>query len=281
MRLWEAYAIRYASAVRAAHSNFVDPAGIADVPMPIDFFVWLLRSGDQAILVDTGFDAATGGRRNRRVDCPPDEAIRRLGLAPHGIGDVIVTHMHYDHAGNLPAFDGATIHVQAQEIGFVTGTPMHDRGQRHFFEAKDVAAAIEALYADRVRFHDGDGEVADGVTVHLVGGHTAGLQVVRVRTARGWIVLASDASHFYANMLLANPFPAIWDRAALDRAVTRVGLLADSPAHIVPGHDPEVLRLYPRLANAAGIDVACLHAAPAGAPATAHLIQRDEVGGHS
>ncbi len=67
---------------------------------------------------------------------------------------------------------------------------------RRSFEEGDVAAMIRRLFEGRVQFHDGTEELAPGVTVHHVGGHTMGLQVVRVRTRRGWVVLAADASHF-------------------------------------------------------------------------------------
>jgi glyoxylase-like metal-dependent hydrolase (beta-lactamase superfamily II) len=81
--------------------------------------------------------------------------------------------------------------------------------------------------------------------VHHVGGHTRGLQVVRVFTARGWVVLASDASHFYAHMDEGRVFPIVYQVDALLEGYATLRRLASSPAHIVPGHDPLVLRRYP------------------------------------
>jgi glyoxylase-like metal-dependent hydrolase (beta-lactamase superfamily II) len=72
-----------------------------------------------------------------------------------------------------------------------------------------------------------------------------GLQVVRVRTRRGWLVLASDASHFYANMEQQRPFPIVWSVEDMVAGYGRLRELADSPAHIIPGHDPLVLERYP------------------------------------
>jgi glyoxylase-like metal-dependent hydrolase (beta-lactamase superfamily II) len=100
-----------------------------------------------------------------------------------------------------------------------------------------------------VRFHDGDAEIFPGVSVHLIGGHTMGLQVVRVRTRRGWLVLASDASHFYANMEQQRPFPIVWSVQDMVDGYRRLRELADSPAHIIPGHDPLVLERYPATAD--------------------------------
>ena len=75
-------------------------------------------------------------------------------------------------------------------MAFCTGRCMCHRDVRRSFEAADVTAMVERVFQDRVQFHDGDGEIAPGITVHHVGGHTAGLQFLRVKTARGWVVLA-------------------------------------------------------------------------------------------
>jgi glyoxylase-like metal-dependent hydrolase (beta-lactamase superfamily II) len=66
-----------------------------------------------------------------------------------------------------------------------------------------------------------------------------------VRTRKGWLVLASDASHFYANMLERRPFPIVYNVGDMLEAYTRVFALADAPERVVPGHDPDVLRRFP------------------------------------
>jgi glyoxylase-like metal-dependent hydrolase (beta-lactamase superfamily II) len=119
------------------------------------------------------------------------------------------------------------------------------------YDAGDVQAMVGKLFAGRVVYHDGTAELAPGVTVHRVGGHTRGLQVVRAHTRRGWVVLASDAAHFYANWLERRPFPIVENVAAYLDAFATIEALADSPQHVIPGHDPKVLSLYP--AASAGI----------------------------
>jgi glyoxylase-like metal-dependent hydrolase (beta-lactamase superfamily II) len=109
---------------------------------------------------------------------------------------------------------------------------------------------VRRVYAGRVRFHDGDAEIAPGVSVHFIGGHTMGLQVVRVWTARGWVVLASDASHFYANFEQERPFPIVYSVGEMVDGYRRLRALADSAAHIVPGHDPLVFARYPAASGA-------------------------------
>jgi glyoxylase-like metal-dependent hydrolase (beta-lactamase superfamily II) len=113
------------------------------------------------------------------------------------------------------------------------------------YEVEDVVGMVRRAYAGRVRFHDGDAEIAPGISLHLIGGHTMGLQVVRVATRRGWVVIASDASHFYANMEEVRPFPIVYSVADMVEGYDRLRELAESPAHIIPGHDPLVLERYP------------------------------------
>ena len=130
------------------------------------------------------------------------------------------------------------------------------------FEAAHVVAMVKALYADRVVFHDGDGEVASGVSVHRVGGHSDGLQVVRVQTARGPVVLASDAMHFYANALSGNPFPIIFDLGAMAAGWRAAKKLAGGDdSRVIPGHDPDVRRRFPEVAGQGG-EVVALHLPP-------------------
>jgi glyoxylase-like metal-dependent hydrolase (beta-lactamase superfamily II) len=116
---------------------------------------------------------------------------------------------------------------------------------RYAFDVEDVVGMVRNVYTGRVRFHAGDAQVAPGLSVHLIGGHTMGLQAVRVATRRGHVVLASDASHFYANMDQARPFPIVYNVADMMEGWGRLRALADSDAHVVPGHDPLVLERYP------------------------------------
>ncbi|WP_159349302.1 N-acyl homoserine lactonase family protein [Roseomonas harenae] len=258
--MWEAYALRYASHERTVQANFLHPPDPHDAPMPMDFFIWLLRDGaGREIVVDTGFSADTADRRSRRLIRPVDEVLRGVGTEPDGVSDVILTHLHYDHAGNLGLFPRSRLHLQDREMAFATGRNMCFGCIRQAFEVEDVVAMVRAVHADRAVFHDGEGEVAPGVTLHRVGGHTDGLQMVRVDTARGPLVLAGDASHYYANMERENPFPIVFDLGAMAQGWRTARRLArGDESLIIPGHDPEVLRRFQPLEGSNG-EVVCLH----------------------
>jgi glyoxylase-like metal-dependent hydrolase (beta-lactamase superfamily II) len=241
---YEVYAIKYAHHERRARDNFIG-GDLHDAPMPLDYFVWLVRGQGREIVVDTGFSAAMAAKRGRRHLRCPTEGLRLLGVDAAEVRDVVVTHLHYDHAGGFELFPRAAFHLQEREMRYATGRYMCQECFRGAFEAEDVVGMVRRVYDGRVRFHEGDAEIAPGVSLHLVGGHTMGLQVVRVTTRRGAVVLASDASHFYANMEQVRPFPIVWSVGEMVDGYRRLRELAESPAHIIPGHDPLVLQRHP------------------------------------
>ncbi|MBM2577261.1 N-acyl homoserine lactonase family protein [Jannaschia sp. Os4] len=246
--IWQVEALRYGTRAggRTRSDSFLFDDH-ADTPHAIDYFVWLLRSGDRTILVDTGYDAEEGRARGRPIDLDPREALSRRGVAVEDVEDVIVTHLHYDHAGGLHLFPGARLHLQPAEMAYATGPCMCHDALRHPFTGAHVCEAVTRLYAGKVVFHEGAGQIADGVEVHRIGGHSKGLQCVRVRTEAGWLVLASDATHFYENVHAGKLFPIVVDAEAMLRGFDTLRALASAPDLIVPGHDPLVRDLFPEV----------------------------------
>ena len=242
---YEVYAVRYATVHRQRSENFI-VRDAHDGPMPMDYFVWLIRGGDMLFLVDTGFNQEAATARGRQLLRPPIAALAALGVSPAQIGDIIITHMHYDHAGNLDQVPGARLHVQERELQYAVGRHMTFKALRHAYSVRDVELAVRRVYDDRVVFHDGDSRIAPGIELLHIGGHTMGLQSVRVHTARGWVVLASDASHYYDNMLNEAPFPVVHDVGAMLAGHRRLMSLGESPSHVIPGHDPLVMRRFRR-----------------------------------
>lgn len=258
---YEVYAVKYARRESTRNQNllFADPH---DGPMPIDYYVWAITNDDRSIVVDIGFDAAEAQARGREHLRCPAESLAQIGIQSKKVKDVILTHLHYDHCGSLDHFPEARFYVQDREMAFATGRNMLYDTLRHAYTVSHVQALVGALYERRVVFVDQSAEIAPGVTVHHVGGHTDGLQIVRVRTRRGWIVLASDAAHFYANMDLTNPYPALYSVGDMLRGFDTVRALADSPAHIIPGHDPLVMERFPPASASSKGVIARLDAEP-------------------
>ncbi|HEY1750103.1 MAG TPA: hypothetical protein VGG29_02510 [Caulobacteraceae bacterium] len=153
--------------------------------------------------------------------------------------------MHYDHAGNHALFPSARYHLQDAELAYATGRHMAHGALRHAYDVGDVTEMVRKVYGGRVAFHAGDDALAPGLTLHHIGGHTLGLQAVRAWTRRGWLVLASDAAHFYANIDEGRPFPIVHDVGAMLEGHRRLTALASAPELVIPGHDPLVLQRFP------------------------------------
>lgn len=262
---YQVLALRYGThQARTARDNFLYPQELPDLheaELPLDYFIWVIRNGARTIVVDTGFTHETAQRRKRELMVSPAEALDAVGVDARTVSDVIISHLHYDHAGGLASFPAATFHLQDSEMNYVTGRCMCHPRLRYAFEVEDVVAMVRRLYDGRVNFIDGEATLFPGVSVHRAPGHTPGLQCVRIETARGAVVLASDACHFYTNIERQNPFPIVVNVADMLDSWKRLEKLASSPDHIVPGHDPQVLTRYPR-ADVGNVAVALLHEAP-------------------
>ena len=242
---YELYAIKYGTHDRTAARNFMNPPDPHDAPYPIDYYVWACVSPTRTVVVDTGFDKAGADERGRTWFRCPVESLKLIGVDAAEVTDVVITHMHYDHGGNLDKFPKATFHIQDQEAAYMTGRYMRYPTLRHSYDIEDVCGLIRELYDDRVEFHDGDSDLYPGLTLHRVGGHTQGMQFVRAWTQRGWVVLASDSMHLYANWLDRNPYPTVLHIGDMMEGHRKVERLAETPDHVVPGHDPRVMDYYP------------------------------------
>ena len=245
MSNWEVHSVKYADRnARTRADSFIFDDN-HDAPHAMDYFIWVLRRGNEVIVVDTGYDATEAAARNRPIRMDPRDALKPLGLRPEDVTQVIVTHLHYDHAGGLHLFPNAVLHMQAAEMAYATGPCMCHDTLKMPFTAAHVCEAIIRLYSGKVVFYDGEAEVAEGVSVHCIGGHSRGLQCVRVRTAAGWLVLASDAAHFYENLWLRKPFPIVVDLQNMLDGFSTLERLASHRNLIVPGHDPLVRDVFP------------------------------------
>jgi glyoxylase-like metal-dependent hydrolase (beta-lactamase superfamily II) len=186
---YEIFCVKYGERPGRRPEHFIggDPH---DAPMPMDYFVWLVRNQERTILVDTGFTAKMA-IRGRVLLRTPAEGLALIGAEAAEIRDVIITHLHNDHVGTFYDFPNACFHLQDREMQYVTGRHMLHNILRRPYEVDEVVGIVRLVYQNRVAFHDGEAEIAPGISVHHIGGHTMGLQSVRVHTRRGWVVLAS------------------------------------------------------------------------------------------
>jgi glyoxylase-like metal-dependent hydrolase (beta-lactamase superfamily II) len=216
----------------------------------MDYYLWVIRGEGRIVVVDTGFNQDMAAKRGRTLLRTPVEALSLVGVDAAQVENVVITHFHNDHIGAFDSFPKAVFHVQDDEMAFATGRHMrHDRFARPY-EPDHVCGMVRLVFGNRVVFHDGDEEIAPGISVHRIGGHTAGLQVVRVNTSRGWVVLASDASHYYEHFETGRGFPLVFHVGDLIEGYGKLKKLASSAQHVIPGHDPLVMFRYPAVSPA-------------------------------
>jgi glyoxylase-like metal-dependent hydrolase (beta-lactamase superfamily II) len=264
---YEVHAIRYATRGALRRDNFIggDPH---ESPMPLDYFTWVATGPGGAFVIDTGFTAEMAKERKRDYLRCPIESLKLIGVDPREVRDVVLTHMHYDHVGNFDKFPNARFHLQEREMAYATGRYMRYPRICHSYHVEDVVGMVRLNFKGRVEMLNGETEITPGIVLIPAPGHSDGLQFAKVHTKRGWVVLASDVTHFYENMQTNRPFTTAFHIGQMLDSYRILEKHAPTARHIVPGHDPYVMKEYePPRPELAGI-VVRLDVAPVAPPIT-------------
>jgi glyoxylase-like metal-dependent hydrolase (beta-lactamase superfamily II) len=244
---YEIYAIRYAKQDLRDEGHMFLGGQHGKMIQGLDFFAYALIGGGRTWIVDTGMTSAEAKRMGRNYDflCRPSEALAAIGIDAATATDVILTHAHFDHVGTLGDYKKARFHIQDEEMIHVTGRDMTHPPFRLAYHQDDIKQLVDLVYQGRMNFHDGDVEIAPGIEFILVGGHARGQAVLRVNTARGPVVLASDAVHVFDETDQERPFAIFYDLPGMLEGYRSLNKLAGDRDHLVPGHDARVTKAYP------------------------------------
>jgi glyoxylase-like metal-dependent hydrolase (beta-lactamase superfamily II) len=248
---YEVYAISYGVIPDFPVSGLVAGADRSR-KLDIQMMVWLLKGPNGAnILVDSGFYRDKFFKQWKVKDfIKPSEALAKVGLKPEDITDLIITHMHWDHADGMDLFPKARVWLQQEEYSYYTGEAWQPNGNHGGVDQDDVMALVKLNTEGRVRLVRGDDqEVAGGIKVYTGGRHTYASQYVGVNTKVGTIVIASDNCYLYENLDKHAPVAQTWDAASNLKAQDRMKQLASNLRLIVPGHDPSVFTRFPAPGN--------------------------------
>lgn len=241
---WEILIIKHGTRSTTRSDVFMN-YGFYDEPdddFQLDYYLWVLRNGNEVIHVDTGYSAAGAAKRNRTVLIDPMEALDQLGMHPGDGNPLVVTHAHYDHIGNVSAFGNSSIFMSRSELEFWASSMAQKPLFAHFGDHDEVADLLTAKREGRVHEFDDRIEIAPGVELVELGGHTPGQLVVRVRTSIGTVILAADALHFHEEIERDMLFQSMTDLPQSFRALD--WLRSQDVAAIVSGHDSGELERF-------------------------------------
>jgi glyoxylase-like metal-dependent hydrolase (beta-lactamase superfamily II) len=247
---YEVYAVRFATIASFPVSSLVAGADRAR-RMDIAMMIWVLKGAGRVVVVDSGFHRDPYFRQFAVADyVKPPDALAPLGITAGDVTDLIVSHMHWDHAGGIDLFPSARVWIQKDEYDYYAGDAWQARGTHGGIDAGDVLELVTRNIAGKVTFVRGDDETSlPGVTFHVGGKHTWASQFVTARTAAATVVIASDNMYLYENMDAHTPIAQTLDAASNLRAQDRMRTLASDRRLVVPGHDPAVFERFPHVSE--------------------------------
>jgi len=250
---YEIYACRYAGPLVRKVAVVLWNTGW-DEDGPINYYVWAVRAKNgETIVVDTGASPVQGAARKVPGFVNSVEVLARLGASADNVTKVVITHMHWDHVGNIEgfmqAFPQAKFYVQKREFEFCVNNPLAQRKPiAILFDPQASKAVGEMEGSGRLVILDGDYNLAPGIDLLLAPGHTLGLQVVRVNTAKGPAIVGSDCAHVFRGYREDNPSCFIMDMPAWLRSFDKVK--SKAPIDLIfPGHDVLMYENFPEVAE--------------------------------
>ena len=248
--MYEVLAVRYGTRIATRAESYLNfhVYGEPDGSFEMDYYFWLVRGGSRTVLVDCGFGAEPGLRRGRTTLVDPLVALAGLGVEPGAVDQLVVTHAHYDHIGNLHRFPDAEVVIARREYEFWTGPYAHRTQFAHSTEPDELEHLAEVAAQGRLRLVEDALELAPGIELTVVGGHTPGQLIAQVAQPGGAVVLAADALHFYDELERDRPFFVVADLLEMYRGFDLLREMTQDPGRLlVAGHDAAVRERFPAL----------------------------------
>jgi len=252
---YEVYVLRYAAVRNPIPISVWSLNGPKDKTVNIDFVIWLIKgSNGRNILVDAGFlkDIPEAKEFDPVNYVRPDSMLMKIGVRPESIGDIVLSHPHWDHIDGVGLFPNAHIWIQKDDYNYFTGALTEKPDSNSGFNKRDILKMMELKKADKVTLVDGDNkEVMPGITVYTGSRHTYNSQYVLVNTGTEKIILASDNIWIYYSLehMVPASVGGTLDPAGYVRAMQRMKTLASDIKYVIPGHDARMFSIFPAVTD--------------------------------
>jgi len=243
------YALKYAGP-RKRPGSLLTWCQDFDTSVAFNFYIWFVQGGGEAIVVDTGAAPSLARQRTMEHYVNPASMLERIGVRAATVRHVVLTHLHWDHAGGVGLFPNATFYVQEDEYHFWLES---SHAQRPPFRSAYVwddsyrGTLTELKRKGQIAFLHGDQALLPGVDCLLTPGHTPGMQAVAVSTAQGTAVLGSDCAMMFRNYQEDWPGTIMVDMIAWLQSYDKLRAIVSTPELLFPGHDPLLTARYPAI----------------------------------
>ncbi|HMF96969.1 MAG TPA: N-acyl homoserine lactonase family protein [Vicinamibacterales bacterium] len=248
---FEVYAVRFATIANFPVSSLVAGADRSR-RMDIAMMIWVLKGNDGRVaVVDSGFHREQYFRQFSVKDyIKPHDALAPLGITADKVTDILLSHMHWDHAGGVDLFPSARVWMQKDEYDYYTGDAWQSARTHGGIDPDDVLEVVKRNTQGKVSFVRGDDDtLLSGVLFGVGGKHTWASQFVSVQTRAHTVVLASDNMYLYENLDAHLAIAQTLDAASNLRTQDRMRSIASEPRFLIPGHDPAVFERFPHISE--------------------------------
>lgn len=247
MPQYEIYAIKYAGPFTSSGAFMMWMKDWNEV-VERNYYLWCLKGPETTIIVDTGVSPQMARERKLAGYVTPSEVLKRIDVEADKVQHVIMTHIHWDHAGGLSLFPNARVYIQEDEYQFWMKDPIAKRPPFGLYWDEMLKTDIETIDKEgRLTLINGDHKILPGIECLLAPGHSIALQAVAVNTAKGTAILGSDCAHVFKNYQQDWPSALIVDMVAWMRSYDKLKSKVSSLELLFPGHDPLMSQNYPEI----------------------------------
>lgn len=226
----ELYVIKYGDSLY--HSKHVYYEDTLNKPLPFAWMFYVIRYGKKIILVDTGF------RKESLIEFynidykNPLSLLKKLNIDPSQITDVIITHSHFDHIGNVDRFINAKIYIQKDEL---ENFKKYSKNQEilDFFKNNKNLITFDEAYI-----------LYDLFKIEKIGSHTIGSSVVSFNHKNKNYILTGDECYLLDNCQ-GKMIGTYYDIKKNKKFIEKIKEIADKV--ILTFHDPLIFDKYQKI----------------------------------